>query len=198
MRSRITGGRGLRGSSRWWVLLAVLALTAGACDPAASEQVAATPSPSATDASDVALPEGATLRWAVREPAGIVPSSVVDDTATVIVDTLFDSLTDVSEDGTVRPSAAVTWEPLDDGRRWRFVLRDGAVYHDGTPVTADDFVTSWTMTVDQGRTGPHLQDVVGYRALRAGRSSRLAGVRAVDDRTLDVRLKRHFENTLRG
>lgn len=179
----------MRRTARWRGALVALALVAVACDPTAG-QPTASPSPSAADASASAQPEGATLRWAVREPAGIVPSVAVDDTALLVVDTLFDSLTDVSADGTVRPSAAVDWEPLDDGRRWRFTLRDGARYHDGTPVTAQDFVHAWTLTVDQGRTGAHLQDVVGYRALREGRAELLSGVRAVDDRTLEVSLTR--------
>lgn len=124
----------------------------------------------------------------MREPAGIVPSVAVDSTALLVVDTLFDSLTAVSTDGTVRSSAAVDWESFDRGLRWQFTLRAGAQYHDGTPVQAQDFVSAWTMTVDQGRTGAHLQDVVGYHALREGRADRLAGVRAVDDRTLEIRL----------
>jgi peptide/nickel transport system substrate-binding protein/oligopeptide transport system substrate-binding protein len=168
----------------------VLLLLAAACDPPA-EQPDTTPSPSTPSAgASQAQPEGATLRWAVREPAGIVPSVAVDSTALLVVDTLFDSLTDVTADGTIRPSAAVDWESFERGRRWRFTLRAGARYHDGTPVRAQDFITAWTMTVDQGRTGAHLQDVVGYRALRAGRADRLVGLRAPDERTLEVRLHR--------
>jgi oligopeptide transport system substrate-binding protein len=171
----------------WWCL--ALVLTLSGCDPG-REPVEPSPSPSlpATAAPTQAQPEGATLRWAVAEPTGIVPSVVVDEAGLLIVDTLFDSLTQVSADGTVLPSAAVDWEHFDDGRRWRFTLRDGARYHDGTPVTAQDFVDAWSMVVDQGRTGAHLRDVVGYRPLRRDRVNRLAGVRAVDDLTLDVEL----------
>jgi len=175
---------------RWWRLLVLLLVLPAACDPSA-EPPEATPSPSLPSSSaSHPQPEGATLRWAVREPAGIVPSIAVDSTALLVVDTLFDSLTDVSADGAVSASAAIEWEHFEHGRRWRFTLRAGAQYHDGTAVTAQDFASAWTMTVDQGRTGAHLQDVIGYRALRDGRAKRLAGVRAVDDRTLEVRLHR--------
>jgi peptide/nickel transport system substrate-binding protein/oligopeptide transport system substrate-binding protein len=146
-----------------------------------------TPSPSPTPTQK--QPEGATLRWAVPEPTGIAPSVVVDETGLLIVDTLFDSLTQVTADGTVLPSAAVTWDVFEHGRRWRFRLRDGARYHDGAPVTAKDFANAWSMTVDQGRTGAHLQDVVGYRSLRDGRTNTLAGVRAIDELTLEVELR---------
>ena len=180
----------------WWrprvlaLPLAVAALLAAACDPAGEQGGTATPSPVPSAHASASSPplEGATLRWAVREPAGIVPSSAVDSSALLVVDTLFDSLTDLAADGTVRSSAAAEWEAFADGGRWRFRLRDDARYHDGTPVTARDFVTAWTATVVQGRTGAHLQDVVGYRALREGRSDRMRGLRALDDRTLEVRL----------
>ena len=35
---------------------------------------------------------------------------------------------------------AVSWTPLDAGRGWRFKLRPGVRFHDGTPFTADDVV----------------------------------------------------------
>ena len=40
--------------------------------------------------------------------------------------------------GRPSPSLFGQYELSDDGRDWRFVLRDGAVFHDGTPVRAED------------------------------------------------------------
>lgn len=176
-------------------------LLAAACDPAVGSRSAASVQPSETiDApvptgaasADARASEsvGATLRWAVRSPVAIVPWAVVDASGLLIVDTVFDSLTAVTAAGAVRPAAAVRWQSFDGARRWRFTLRPDARFHDGTPVTAGDFVRGWSMTVRRGVTGSHLIDVVGYRDVRAGRTPRLAGVRAVDDRTLEVRLVR--------
>lgn len=176
---------------RGLAVIAAIALVLAACDPASPTStdavVDAQPSAPRTDDADGA---GGTLRWAVREPAAVVPSGAVDDASLLIVDTLFDSLTALAPDGTVRPRAAVRWTPDDDGRRWRFTLRRGARYHDGTPVRARDFVRSWSLAVAQGHTGAHLEDVVGYRDVRDGRASQLTGVRALDRRTLEVRLRR--------
>lgn len=168
------------------VTVLVLLLVAAGCDP---DDEPSGPTASASTGSEQSQPEGATLRWAVREPAGIVPSVAADATGLLVVDTLFDSLTEVSPSGFVRPRAAIAWEPFNDGRRWRFTLRSDARYHDGTPVTASDFALAWSMSVDQGRAGPHLQDVVGYRAVRGGRADSLSGVRAIDDSTLEIRLR---------
>jgi ABC-type transport system substrate-binding protein len=169
--------------------LTALALLAG-CDPAADAPPAigseTAPSPVASSATT----GGGTLRWAIREPAGITPATATDESGLVVVDALFDSLTGVDAQGGIHPRAAVRWRALDDGRRWRFTLRRGGRFHDGSPVTARDFVAAWTATVDQGRTGGHLQDVVGYDAVRQGRADTLAGVRAIDATTLEVRLRR--------
>lgn len=171
-----------------WCLTA-LALLAG-CDPAVDAPTPAGPAARSSSAAVTPAPAGGgTLRWAIQEPAGILPPTATDEAGLVVVDALFDALTAVDVDGAVRPRAAARWEALDGGRRWRFTLRRGARFHDGSPVTAGDFVTAWSATVDQGRTGGHLQDVVGYDAVRQGRADALTGVRALDATTLEVRLR---------
>ncbi|WP_174803369.1 ABC transporter substrate-binding protein [Martelella limonii] len=42
------------------------------------------------------------------------------------------------ENGAARPGLFDRWHLSDDGCRWTLTLRDGAAYHDGAPVTADD------------------------------------------------------------
>lgn len=171
-----------------WCLTAV-ALLPG-CDPAADAPVSTGTAPVASAASTPAPAGGGTLRWAIQEPAGIAPATATDEAGLLVVDALFDALTAPDVDGTIGPRAAVHWQALDGGRRWRFTLRRGARFHDGSPVTARDFVTAWSTAVDQGQTGGHLQDVVGYGAVRQGRADTLTGVTAVDASTLQVRLRR--------
>ena len=45
---------------------------------------------------------------------------------------------------TILPGLATSWEVSDDGLRTTFPLRDGAKFHDGSTMTADDVVASWT------------------------------------------------------
>lgn len=40
--------------------------------------------------------------------------------------------------GRIEPGLAESWQVLEGGRAFEFVLRDGAEFHDGTPVTAED------------------------------------------------------------
>lgn len=176
---------------RWLPGLVALVVLLTACEADPQPFVAPSPVvPSVRPSTAADVAGGGTLRWAIARPSAIVPPEAVDDAAVLVVDTLFDSLTRVDVDGTVRPSAAVRWSTADRGRHWNFTLRRGARYHDGTPVRAADFAASWAHTVGLGLTGSHLQDVEGYRAVREGRASRLAGVTAVDGRTLEVRMSR--------
>lgn len=168
----------------------VTALVVAGCSVGATPAPVAGPTAAPTPVVSEATAPGETLRWAVAEPAAITPPAVVDDAGLLIVDALFDSLTRVEGNGTVTPSAAIRWRAFGRGRRWRFTLRSGARYHDGTPVRADDFAAAWAETVRRGLTGAHLRDVQGYGDVRAGRADRLRGVRPLGTATLEVTLRR--------
>jgi peptide/nickel transport system substrate-binding protein len=56
----------------------------------------------------------------------------------------------VSRDENFRPEGrlAISWTPLDGGKGWRFKLRPGVKFHDGTPFTADDVVFNVKRALD--------------------------------------------------
>jgi len=53
---------------------------------------------------------------------------------------VFDTLTEVAADGTLRGELATGWTSSDDAREWRFDLRRDVQFHDGAPFTAADVV----------------------------------------------------------
>ena len=55
---------------------------------------------------------------------------------------VFDALTEVAADGTLRPELAVAWTSSADAKVWTFDLRSDVFFHDGTPFTAEDVVAS--------------------------------------------------------
>ena len=55
---------------------------------------------------------------------------------------VFDTLTEIAADGTLRGELALGWTPSQDARHWRFDLRKNTVFHDGTPFTAADVEAS--------------------------------------------------------
>ena len=44
------------------------------------------------------------------------------------------------ESGELVPGVAASWEALDEGRRYRFEMREDARWSDGSPVLAQDFL----------------------------------------------------------
>src|SRR4051794_22345760 len=51
---------------------------------------------------------------------------------------VFDTLFAVDSQLRVRPQMVESWETAEGGRVWRFRLREGLVFQDGTPVTSAD------------------------------------------------------------
>ncbi len=55
---------------------------------------------------------------------------------------VFDTLTEIAADGTLRGELATGWTAFDDAQVWQFDLRNDVTFHDGVPFTAADVVAS--------------------------------------------------------
>ena len=55
---------------------------------------------------------------------------------------VYETLTEVAADGTLRGELATGWNSSADARTWTFDLRSGVTFHDGTPVTTVDVAHS--------------------------------------------------------
>jgi oligopeptide transport system substrate-binding protein len=77
-----------------------------------------------------------------------------------------------------------------DGTVFTFTLRANARFHDGRPVTAQDVIYSWERAAapatESDTVSTYLGDIVGVNAMKAGRADHISGLRAVDERTLEV------------
>jgi oligopeptide transport system substrate-binding protein len=187
---RPSGGH-LRYALRLVAGLAAAALVAAGCQaPPPLERVRSDdgarvgPTPREPATSD-----GGALRYGIREPSSIVPGDAVEPDELVVVSALFESLTAYDDDLQPSPAAAEAWEPDETASVWTFRLREGATFHDGSPVTAADFAFAWNRAAREGRGGYHLEPVEGYPDVAAGEADSLAGVVVLDERTLQVRLR---------
>jgi peptide/nickel transport system substrate-binding protein len=109
--------------SRLAPMLAGLALAACATAPAAA----------------LAAAGGAITIGIPLEPPNLDPSATsAEATHDVLYANVFEGLTRIAEDGRVVPALARDWTVSDDGLHYRFRLRAGVHFHDGTPLTAAD------------------------------------------------------------
>ena len=60
----------------------------------------------------------------------------------LILSLVYDTLAAPGDKTNTAPRLAATWKPSEDLKTWRFTIAEGAKFHDGTPVTADDVVWS--------------------------------------------------------
>jgi oligopeptide transport system substrate-binding protein len=82
------------------------------------------------------------------EPFSLDPHQTQGTWENNIVGDMLEGLTTEDVDGQIIPGAAERWDISEDGRTWTFHIRQNAVWSDGTPVTADDFVYSWRRLMD--------------------------------------------------
>lgn len=65
----------------------------------------------------------------------------------IVKQNVSETLTEINpQDGSVLPRLATSWERIDD-RTWRFKLKEGVKYHDGTPFTAEAAAKSINRTL---------------------------------------------------
>ncbi len=143
-------------------------------------------------------PEGRdSLRVRLRhEPATLDPARANDVTSTGVLGPIFDSLVRTDpETLEIRPDLASRWEISDDGLVYTFHLREGARFHHGRPVEAQDVVFSLTRLADPERPTPAaeiLEPVIGSAAFREGRETGIAGLETPDDKTVRLRLEHPY------
>ena len=97
------------------------------------------------------------------------------------------------------PDLAESWDISPDGTVYTFHLRQNAKFHDGRPVTAQDFIYSWERAANPATNSDtaltYLGDIVGVKEMHSGKADHISGLKAVDDHTLQVTIdapKKYF------
>jgi oligopeptide transport system substrate-binding protein len=148
------------------------------------------------------VPTGPTLRLAVGPSIRTLdPAAATDPAEGTLLTALLDPLVRLDASGEAVPELASSWDVSEDGRVVTFHLRPAGIWTNGDPVTAEDFEYSWKRAASprfSNRNAPLFFDIVGAEAYNrcdaetedcaALRES--IGVVALDDVTLEVRLKR--------
>ena len=92
------------------------------------------------------------------------------------------------------PAAAESWEVSEDGLTWTFKIHENAKWSDGEPLTANDFEYTLKLMADPNTAAVNawLFDGVienfGEALYNNGKTPDEIGVKAVDDKTLEIKL----------
>lgn len=88
---------------------------------------------------------------------------------------IYGALLDIDEKGALQPDLALSWT-AQDGNIWRFKLRAGVTFHDGSPFTADDVLFSLNRVPNiPNNPAPYTGALLG-----------VTEVRKIDDLTVDI------------
>lgn len=151
----------------------MLATVLAGCSGGASSSTPA--SASASAASGTSSNDSTTLTLAIN--ADILttdPQALNNSTTTSVLYNVFSNLVKYDDAGEIVMDLAESYELLEDQVTWEFKIREDAVFHDGTPVTAED--VAWSLT--RVMTDESSSDYMNF--------SPLAEAVAVDDYTVHV------------
>lgn len=137
------------------------------------------------------------------EPKILDPSKSTDRCSSQVLFEVNESLTRVEEDkdgkNIVKPAGAERWEVSPDQLKWTFYLRDNQ-WSDGKKVTAKDYEYGIKRTLDPAIKSQNafllypIRGAKEYNVLETNKSSNVSsnklGVRALDDKTLEITLER--------
>ncbi len=115
-----------------------------------------------------------TFRWAgTTDPQTMDPHAVNSAPVLGFLNNVYEGLVRRGKDMTIEPALATSWEPIGDGDGWRFTLRQGVTFHDGSEFTAEDVLFSYR------RASSEQADTASWFAP-------VSDVVAVDEFTVDI------------
>ena len=118
-----------------------------------------------------------TFKWAGKtDPQTMDPHAVNSAPVLGFLNNVYEGLVRRGKDMAIEPALATSWEPIGDGEGWRFNLRQGVKFHDGSDFDASDVIFSYN------RASSDAADVKGWFAP-------IAEVKMVDDFTVDFLTK---------
>ncbi|MEM9523657.1 MAG: ABC transporter substrate-binding protein [Pseudomonadota bacterium] len=115
-----------------------------------------------------------TFRWAgTTDPQTMDPHAVNSAPVLGFLNNIYEGLVRRDKGMRIEPALAESWEPIGAGEGWRFRLRRGVKFHDGSDFTAEDVMFSYQ------RASSEQADTASWFAS-------VSQVRIVDDYTIDV------------
>lgn len=188
--------------------------TAAPATPTTVPAAAAAPAATATTAPVAAAATATTAPAAA--PAGAAGGQITAGTyffsdtnpwtttgSPQMIDLIFNRLVERKADYvTIIPGLADSWKVSDDNVTYTFSLHKGINWHDGQPFTAADVAWSYQTLMDPKMAGwlpaYSVYAIKGAADYHAGKTKEVAGIKVVDDFTIQLTTEAPFPNFLGG
>lgn len=165
--------------------LSILLMLLAACG---GSSISPTPNGTPTLAADQTL---ILPNVGIRDIAGLDPALGPDANSAIAVGMIYSGLVRSDKNLNVIPDQA-TWDISPDNKVYTFHLKPGITFSDGTPITAQTYVYTLTRAllpeVESGIATFFEGAIVGANDVNSGKTKTLAGVKAIDDQTLQITL----------
>ena len=192
------------------VLIAAIACSGGSDSPAESNALPTSTPPAARATQPAIAPDlqtssgtenvaggddpkqGGVFNTLWSDPPTLDPHLVTDGTSYGIVIEIYSGLVRLGANPSnpFEPDLAESWSVLEDGTVYEFKLRNGLVFSNGDPVTAQDFKWSFERAAQPDTASTvaeeFLGDIVGIQDIVDGNATTAEGIEVVDERTLRI------------
>jgi peptide/nickel transport system substrate-binding protein len=167
--------------------------TAPTAPDAADDAPAATEPAASEDASDSECsPDNEVQIVTNGDGRNLNPILAPDTDSKWRTDLLYDPLVMIDPESLLPiPWLAESWEISDDNKTYTFKLREGVMFHDGEPLTAEDTAFTAASILSPGYQGPFQSDwlrLEGAQEYLDGAADTVAGMEVIDDHTISFTL----------
>lgn len=133
-----------------------------------------------------------TLIIGIIAPNGVFNPLLTESAYDVdVVDSIWSPLLEIGYDGLVKPGLAEMPEVSEDGKVYKFTLKDGIKWQDGTPITSKDVEFTFKFIMDKTYTGRYEREnlnIAGWKDYRDGVSDKISGIEIIDDKHFNITL----------
>ncbi|HET6563421.1 MAG TPA: ABC transporter substrate-binding protein [Marmoricola sp.] len=142
--------------------------------------------------------EGGSFSVSTAEPEAFAPTSACYSSGcSQIISMVWTGLLQVDPETTDQQLRMAESIESEDGQNWTIKLKDGFTFHNGEPVNAESFLRGWNYAAygpNATQVGFFFDKVQGYDDMQGKnpKAKTLAGVKAVDDLTIEVALNEPF------
>ncbi len=143
-----------------------------------------------TGSGSTSAPASGRLRLAGSDPVTLDPHLAGDATSAEYIVEVFGGLVTITPDLEIVPDLAESFDVSTDGMTYTFTLREGARFHTGRAVTAEDVKWSLERAASRELRSPtamaYLGDIVGARERFFEGTEMISGIQVLDDRTVQI------------